>query len=545
MSHFFLSRIIRILPSHRKKLALAIYLILITIVIYAILCRWGYDDPFITYRYAANLQNGFGFVYNPGERVLSTTTPLFAMLLALLGELWPDLPHLANLLGAFSLALGALFLWDLAETWRTPLVGWSGLLLYPTFSWLTTTLGSETPLYLAFCLGAFAYYARKRYPITAICVALATLTRPDGILVAIILVVHYFLTIRRPVPWLALGLFLGLTVPWFTFAWVYFGSPLPVTLIAKQHQGAMAISQRFAPGFFKILTSYNKWPYILEASLAVMGLASLVRRKRPWALIVTWTILYFLAYSVLGVSNYFWYYSPLVPGFIVLVGLGICGISNTIFSSHPLFLKGIHSQSIPISIYPVSTLEGKEEKNEFVSLQVQSRGKSPILLYSQNFPWYAFRGLGSFRTVFLVFTAAILLVLFSIQAINLWKLRQHLDTRLRIYQVIGEWLRDYTPGDASVGTLETGLIGYYSQRKMIDFAGLIQPQTSDLFNTKSTYEDAALWAIDLYHPEYLVLHQGFSPKLEQGFVVQHCTLIKHFSGKAYGYSTNIIVYACK
>ena len=39
--------------------------------------EWAYDDPFITYRYARNLLNGFGFVYNPGERILSTTTPLF------------------------------------------------------------------------------------------------------------------------------------------------------------------------------------------------------------------------------------------------------------------------------------------------------------------------------------------------------------------------------------------------------------------------------------------------------------------------------------
>ena len=65
-------------------------------------------------------------------------------------------------------------------------VGWAGLLLYPTFPLLLGTLGSETPLYLAFCLSAFAFYARKKYSLTAICVALAVLTRPDGILVAFI-----------------------------------------------------------------------------------------------------------------------------------------------------------------------------------------------------------------------------------------------------------------------------------------------------------------------------------------------------------------------
>ena len=33
------------------------------------------DDAYITYRYARNLADGAGFVYNPGERVLGTTPP--------------------------------------------------------------------------------------------------------------------------------------------------------------------------------------------------------------------------------------------------------------------------------------------------------------------------------------------------------------------------------------------------------------------------------------------------------------------------------------
>ena len=53
---------------------------------------WAYDDPFITFRYAQNLRAGLGFVYNPGERVLSTTTPLYTLLLTGLSFLWSDLP---------------------------------------------------------------------------------------------------------------------------------------------------------------------------------------------------------------------------------------------------------------------------------------------------------------------------------------------------------------------------------------------------------------------------------------------------------------------
>ena len=121
-----------------KTIAFALaYSMSLAILLYGQLRDWAYDDPFITFRYAENLARGLGFVYNPGERVLSTTTPLFALLLAILSHSGLDLPHLANLIGALSLALGGLALWDLARTWKTPLVGWVGLLLYPGFSLLT------------------------------------------------------------------------------------------------------------------------------------------------------------------------------------------------------------------------------------------------------------------------------------------------------------------------------------------------------------------------------------------------------------------------
>ncbi|MFU8773799.1 MAG: hypothetical protein ACNA8H_15435, partial [Anaerolineales bacterium] len=107
--------------------------------------HWAYDDPFITYRYAHNLADGMGFVYNPNEHVLSTTTPLFTIVLASLNWLWLDLPSIANLIGVVSLLVAAIFLWDLSGSMKAPMVGWAGLLLYPTFPLLVMTLGSETP----------------------------------------------------------------------------------------------------------------------------------------------------------------------------------------------------------------------------------------------------------------------------------------------------------------------------------------------------------------------------------------------------------------
>ena len=291
--------------------------------------KWAYDDPFITYRYAENLRKGLGFVYNPGERFLSTTTPLFTVVLALSGYIQVDLPQFANLLGVISLVLGSIFLWDLGHTWKIPIVGWAGLLLYPTFPLVVETLGSETPLYLAFCIGAFAFYARRRYPLAGIFTALAILTRPDGLLVPVILGFDYVLRVKRTSSWKVVVIFIVPTLLWFVFAWLYFGDPLPVTLDVKQNQGTMAISQKFAPGIITIIQYYVvRWFYWIEVLVAVIGLFYLGWKARQWLLFLIWPVFYFIAYTFLGVSRYFWYYAPLVPGFVVLVGLGIAAISR-------------------------------------------------------------------------------------------------------------------------------------------------------------------------------------------------------------------------
>lgn len=461
-----------------KAVGAAIYLIGTSLLINYFFSNWIYDDPFITYRYAANLQHGLGFVYNTGERVLSTTTPLFTFLLAFLGNLWSDLPQLAKVIGAFSLAWAGICLWDLSNTWKSPGVAWAGLLLYPAFPLLHRTLGSETPLYLAFCLSAFAFYSRQRYSLTAVCLALAVLTRPDGILLAFVLAVHFLVQIRRPIPWVALALFLGITIPWFVFAWTYFGSPLPVTLAVKQQQGIMTISQRFSPGLLSLLGGYSLWPYALEAGLAAAGLIFMFRSARQWVLLTAWIMLYFLMYSLLGVTAYFWYYAPLVPGLIVLIGLGITGIRGFFISSRtPVFYSAVIS---------------------------------------------------------------LILVLAASQAVRI-----PLNNRSIIYGLVGEWLRENTPTNASVGTLEVGIIGFHSQRRMIDFAGLIQPEVGSQFTQYATYEDSAKWAAEHYHPDYLALFEGDLPRFEHGYIAQHCTMIQSFPANPYLYSSYMNVYACR
>lgn len=108
------------------------------------------DDAWITYRYARNLAEGKGFVYNEAEFVLGTSTPLWTLLLALLHTLGLPIPESAAILGLlFSSGTGVLaFL--VARHWGlgTPFAFLGALIiavdpLYSTWG----TNGMEAPLY--------------------------------------------------------------------------------------------------------------------------------------------------------------------------------------------------------------------------------------------------------------------------------------------------------------------------------------------------------------------------------------------------------------
>ncbi len=488
------------------KWGLLIYLAVVTAGMYVLFAHQTYDDPFITYRYADNLASGQGFVYNPGERVLSTTTPLFTLLLAGGTRIGLNVPGVAKLIGTFSLGLGGICLWLLARQWNQPWAGWAGLLLFPSFSLLPNTLGSETPLYLAFCLGSFVLFARRQYAWMALCAALAVLTRPDGALAAVILAGNFlfdFVRSRRSsgdgsqqlaIPWRAIAIFLAVTLAWIVFAWGYFGSPLPATLAAKQAQGTMAGSQRFVDGFVTLVRWFNLWPYWLAAGLAVLGLIFIAWRARSWFLLLGWTAFYFAGYAWLGVSGYFWYYAPLVPGFVSLVGLGIEMVAR-------------------------------------IRLPKSPDSSSPVARHS--------------LTIGPLLATGLLVGLFVFQVNGLWLLHLNPDARYPLYRDAGLWLEENTPCEASVGALEVGIIGYYARRPMVDFAGLIQPEVAAQLSAQTTYEDAALWAVAQYHPAYLALFSGIFPDLEQGFVTGNCQPVKVFSASDYQQPQDLVIYDCR
>jgi len=481
------------LTKYRTQLLFLLYLTIVSFAIYKVIENWGYDDPYITYKYAANISEGLGFVYNPGEKVLSTTTPLLAILLSLFAKFGLDIPKAANLISALSLSTGAIFIWSLSNSIKTPYVGWVSLFLYPFFPLLLSTSGSETSLYLLFCIGALAYYEKGNHSMTAIFAAFATLTRPDGIIIPFVLLIDYFIIKKNnKIPLKAIGLYSIILFPWIIFAFAYFGSPIPTTLATKQHQGLMEMSQKFFPGFLDLLKQYSSyWQYIYSSVLFLIGLIYTFFRSKRWWVFFSWTFIYLISYTFLGVSRYFWYYAPLVPGFVVGIGLGIEAIFN----------NNIRFDREKINI----------NKKKILYIFVSIIFISPIIFYFIN------------------------------SSISLQKNR---DKRLDIYKTVGIWINQNTPTDSKIGVLEVGIIGFYAKRTMIDFAGLLYPNVTDFIRENIDYQDVGIWTLEQYNPDFIILQSGLFLKIENAFASKNCDCIKIFPGEKYNYDFNLKIFSC-
>ncbi len=142
------------------------------------------DDAYITFRYARNIVDGLGFVYNLGEQILGTTTPLYTLLLALLSAMFGtgNLPTLAVLVNALADGVTCALLVPLGESLSGhKRVGIAAGALYAIapFSVTFAIGGMETSVYVLL-LVATALLSLRRHTGWALTAALALLTRPGA-----------------------------------------------------------------------------------------------------------------------------------------------------------------------------------------------------------------------------------------------------------------------------------------------------------------------------------------------------------------------------
>jgi hypothetical protein len=151
-----------------------------------------FDDAFIVYRYCRNLVEGYGLTYNIGERVEGFTSLAWVFLVAAGVQAGFDAPTASLALGVSfgGTVLVAAYLHASAMLsprlqWLAALLPW--LLVASTSFMYWSTAGLETPLFLTWVTVALMLDARGRSASAICAAAVATLTRPEGALLAAVL----------------------------------------------------------------------------------------------------------------------------------------------------------------------------------------------------------------------------------------------------------------------------------------------------------------------------------------------------------------------
>jgi hypothetical protein len=333
------------------------------------------DDSYIFMRYSEHIAKGLGPYYNAHDRVMGFTSPLFTYLVAAFRLVGGSLSTIV-LITILNLVLFLGASWNL----KTLTIDRSRWGIIPLALWffyfplvVASLNGMETTLFLFLATLVFRLFLLNRWDELLVCVALAVLTRPEGL--TLVPLIPVMLWLRTPPKWPFWGsvVSLGLLLGWVAYANMEFGSFIPNSLLAKSvlvnRVGDIPLAtpleniacQVFAAGSDRLRLLGSAEKVVLALSLiALIPWALSLRRsfqeKRVelcYSLLFGLLVIFFLAghpvklwnwYTDLG-SLAFW--TSLIPwGQAVLkrsmMVPALCGLAVLCVA---LFLKGISTES--------------------------------------------------------------------------------------------------------------------------------------------------------------------------------------------------------
>ena len=435
--------------------------------------NYTFEDAFITFQFARRLAEGLGFVYNPGEPIYGTTTPLFALLLAGWLKVFPGAVVAgARVFGLLSCAGGLAFTWGAlreAGVASRPRICALALLAASDKLWRFDTGGMETPL--LFCLMMAALYAQLRgWPVRAgVAAGLLLWTRVDSALWLAALVLAYLRERRRlPLGFVASS---ALTyAPWLVFASLRFGSVVPHTVTAKwvHYQMGIATSlSRSAGELFAWISPFGAWEIPAFWQIALAGatllLAAWGARKaseKP-GLSALWIFGLLEATRIVLVGATFEqrYFVPVLSTTLVLAGLGLAALLGRLADA-------LHAPGL----------------------------------------WAAAAAAACAAAVF-----------FAARGAPRFRESQSLGHE-RSLKAIGRWIDSHAPREASVLLEPLGYAGYFANRRMIDEVGLVSPQVLRLARQNFS-RDSILFSrllLSEIRPDYFVVHCDDAPRVFSG-----------------------------
>jgi hypothetical protein len=359
-------------------------------LVFAAYTNHVWEDYYITYRSSKNLATGHGLVYNHGDRLHTFTSPLGVLLPAVsylltgnssdTGALW-----IFRLVSATALAGAAALLVSLLRRPGTPLL----VMMLPAILLATdaksldfTINGMETAfmlLFLAYALWAHLRPGKQQWFHLGTAWAGLMWTRPDSFIYIGLLAVGFWIfnqparTGGRRGQQLRLFVQAGLLTtalygPWLAWAWWYYGTPIPHTIVAKAAQsggwsgltrfvhgiwqmpwfiwqGKTAAEATFLPAYY-VFPTWPSWIVPFGRVLATVScLLWLVPRVRLEARVAS--LAYCLAIGYLSFVPYFpfpWY----LPATTLLAFVALTGAVAPLWSSSWRGLRWFAQGSVAI-----------------------------------------------------------------------------------------------------------------------------------------------------------------------------------------------------
>ena len=448
-----------------KTISAIILIVLVTILTRGLLAYYSNhfaDDSFITFRYAENIAVGKGFVYNQGERILGTSTPFYTLLLALLVKLGLPILPLARIINIGADCLSGILIFLMLRQFKIG-VAMLAALFYALFPRVIvwSISGMETSLYVLFIAASLYCYYKKNLGLTALFLGLTILTRVDGVILGLAMVIHFIWQQRRFPAKMVLGC-IAVVLPWLVFSFLYFGSPIPNSVPGKKALYSATVWE--TPKWrifweFLFLRIKIGWPMLL---LAFAGVYTIFTRAKSYIIVALWTVLYFLFFLLGAAKMHMWYYVPFYLGYLILGAVGL----DLAF----------------------------EKADGFWKRRVGSLGQRTTAA-------------ASLKTLGIVVISAVCLLAglaYFQQMKRTFKLVTVEQIALEdIHKSIGLWLSQNTLPTDTVCAEDIGYMGYYSGRYILDQDGLVSPQVIPFNKSRDR-----LGFLKEYRPAYFLI--GFA-----------------------------------
>lgn len=440
-----------------RRPALLVLLLLAPLALWVASGFWAvtYDDGYITYRYARNLAQGRGLVFNEGERVLGTSAPGYAALLGVLARTGRPFglgveDAGSALFFASLLALSALLV--RRGEWRAPLL-FGALALIGRFN--LELEGCETLPALVLLVAAFRLAWDGERPAAAGLVGgLAAAFRFDsGLALAALGLALWFRHRRFPIRFAATG---GATLVATAAALtLYYGSFVPTTLAGKRSELALASSSYSVAEWSWLERVFGTGGAIVWIALAIAGAILLLFRSREreerlaLAAVVGWLAAHEAFYRLVGVPFSPWYQVHLYHLMLAAAAAGALRLAD----------RGVASLGAPAM--PRAVRFG-------VALLLVL----PLLVPSLRFAT-THRGVPP-------------------------------DPRIRVYRDVALAADRCGVATGAIAAVEIGALGFFTERPVLDLVGLVDPE---LRRARSDGRLAA--ALLARRPDFLVDHPTF------------------------------------